>query len=564
MPENSCAGTADIAPFRYIPNPDVIAAAKSVIQQINAIGYGDESGRIALGFSEGKMLGVLVAEDCNGRKGYLAGFSGSAGGKNIIRGFVPPIYDLLNPNGHFRQKEAEITAVNSRINELEDALLKDGLRQAVSEMKQRMEEELISAKAKAKLAKEAREKARKTASDASLMADLDRQSQFIKAEQRRLKARWQEKLSLAEEALAAREEEIRSLRSRRAAMSDALQKWIFSQYMVHDGFGNICSISEIFRRGGTVPPGGTGECAAPKMLEYARRNGLRPIAMGEFWYGQSPETAVRTHGHFYPSCTSKCGPLLNFMLNGPECSGDSRPEIYGSAAVLYEDDAIIVASKPSGMPSVKSPAAGLSLEEWLGARYDGHGNGELPFTVHRLDMDTSGIMLFAKTQEAATILMKQFEDRTVRKTYKARLSAQDPAASSPGNFGRTSVKLTKGACGLIDMPLSPDYDERPRQKADSVQGKEAITEYEVTDIRPDGSTEVLFFPRTGRTHQLRVHSAHVRGLGRPIKGDMLYGGYSIFDDTVREKRLCLHALSITFRHPCSGEEMTFSTMLNSY
>lgn len=577
MPEDIFHDSCPIDPFRYIPHPAVIAAAGSVIEEIGAL----EDNRVADGFSEGKMLGVLVAEDANGRKGYLAGFSGNAGGRNLISGFVPPVYDLLNPGGHFKEKEAEISALNRRISEMEETLSKDATDTVLAMMRQEMEEEILAAKAAAKSAKEERESIRKTASDTSTLAELDRQSQFIKAELRRLKAKWQEKIKAVQEELSAKEDAVKNLKSMRAAMSDALQKWIFSQYRVHDGSGKECSVAEIFRLAGPAPPGGTGECAAPKLLEYAYRNGFRPVAMGEFWYGKSPESAVRTHGHFYPSCTSKCGPLLNFMLGGKsaeKCMADSEcpagntnpgcgcPEVFGKPAILYEDDVMTVVSKPSGMPSVKGLAARQSLEEWLGNIYAATGRTGLPYTVHRLDMDTSGIMLFAKSQETASALMKQFEERSVRKTYMARLSAADPVFPGTEDFrpGIAARKLVPGSKGTVSLPLSPDYDERPRQKADKEQGKEAVTEYEVMGINPDGSAEVLFYPKTGRTHQLRVHSAHVLGLGRPIKGDLLYGGYSVFGDASGETRLCLHALSITFRHPADGKEMTFTSTRNSY
>ena len=325
------------------------------------------------------------------------------------------------------------------------------------------------------------------------------------------------------------------------------------------------SIADIFAAEGLVPPGGTGECAAPKLLEYAYRNGLEPLAMGEFWYGKASDTAVRTHGHFYPSCTSKCGPLLVYMLEGlngqfptsvrfpvPEPTAKSIEPI-----IIYEDDHIIVAEKPSGMPSVPGLDGRLSLEQWLMQQErtcpdEKHPDYKIT-AVHRLDMDTSGVLVFAKTLEAESNLKKQFEEHTVRKTYMARLCATD------------SCEMTEGT---IELPLSPDYDERPRQKVDFKQGKHALTEYELVRENPDGTTDVLFHPVTGRTHQLRVHSAHHLGLGRPIVGDRLYGGWSIGNNAEGQcanasqgqaTRLHLHAFSISFRHPSTGEDVTYSS-----
>jgi tRNA pseudouridine32 synthase/23S rRNA pseudouridine746 synthase len=253
--------------------------------------------------------------------------------------------------------------------------------------------------------------------------------------------------------------------------------------------------------------------------------------MGEFWYGKSPETAVRTHGHFYPSCTSKCGPLLGFMLKGLRIHKEG-PQEDQSPSIIHDDESLIVVEKPAGMPSVPGLDGRQSLQEWLGERY------EEIHAVHRLDMDTSGVMLFAKTQAAAIDLRRQFEEHSVCKTYRARLSA-------------CKSTLSKGNMGIIELSLSPDYDERPRQKVDPKHGKPAVTGYEVIEINEDGTIEISFHPVTGRTHQLRVHSAHTLGLGCPIVGDMLYGGDI-------STRLHLHAYEIQFRHPSDGKSVCFT------
>ena len=322
-------------------------------------------------------------------------------------------------------------------------------------------------------------------------------------------------------------------------MSEKLQDWIFRQYIVHNFIGEKSSIASIFATSGLIPPGGTGECAAPKLLEYAWRNHLQPLAMGEFWYGNSPDTAVRTHGHFYPSCTSKCGPLLGFMLKGlnihkEDADYTTRPY------VTYEDNAIIIVEKPPGMPSVTGLDNKTSLNEWLEKR-----NGAVVHTVHRLDMDTSGIMVYGKTHEAAVNLRRQFEAHSVKKTYIARVGYQDWSA------------LKSGIKNCIDLPLSADYDERPRQKVDFSQGKDALTEYEVISVNEDGTVDLKLHPKTGRTHQLRVHCAHKLGLGSPILGDRLYGG-------AEAERLFLHAYEITFIHPSSDQKVTYSSTKYSW
>ena len=300
--------------------------------------------------------------------------------------------------------------------------------------------------------------------------------------------------------------------------------------------------------------------------------------MGEFWYGKDSVTAVRCHGHFYPSCTSKCGPLLSYMLqglttsstgiglkeNGRPCECERSPEDGKDLAsqssshcgtqphTIFEDSDIAVVEKPSGMPSVPGLDGRESVLEWLDSseRQNVFDRGVYE-SVHRLDMDTSGVMVFAKNPEAAVNLRRQFEEHSVKKTYMARLCP-------------CTCHLKTGC---IELPLNADYDERPRQKADHSQGKPATTFYEIITERPDGCTDIIFRPVTGRTHQLRVHSAHSLGLGRPIVGDLLYGGYGIgwpTTDSDHHRRLHLHALSITFQHPRTDEELSFTSAEHAY
>lgn len=515
-------------PFRYSPHPLVQKAAEMLMREI------DSSGKLSALFSEGKMLGVLAVES-EGETGYLAAFSGNVGGMSIIDGFVPPIYDLTDPDGHFRTKEAEISAINREIEELQQNGTISNLRVELDEAERRMSYEISMQKARMALLKHKRDEIRCETESPSGEKELILQSQHEKAELKRIKRRWENTITEIRSRISVLSESIGHLKRKRAEMSDELQKWIFRQYMVHTSDGKSISISDIFAEQGLVPPGGTGECAAPKLLNYCLAHGYRPLCMGEFWYGRSHGTAVRTHGHFYPSCTSKCGPLLKSMLAGYDFTDD---EVHGTPSTIYEDESIIVASKPSGMPSVPGLDGRTSMLEWMGK--------DRTEPVHRLDMDTSGLIIFAKNEKSASCLRQQFQDHTVRKTYHARLS--------PASEG---LMLKTGDKGSISLPLGADYDERPRQKVDTSQGKEALTGYEVTSIFQDGSIEVIFKPVTGRTHQLRVHSAHIRGLGHPIAGDMLYGGACA-------PRLCLHAAEITFIHPESGSPVTFQTELNHY
>ena len=554
-------------PFRYAPHPAVQEAARIMTDMI------DSDRSLSEAFSEGKMLGVLVCRSSgtSSELCFIAAFSGNVGGRSHIEGFVPPVFDLCDPNGHFKQREAEITSINQRIHTLSNSDRLVSLQSELSETigaRDRALAEFRMAMAEHRIR---REDMRSRTSDPHELARLIKESQHEKAEFRRLKASWEKNISSVQDQIRTMQDEISQLKDERARMSDELQDWIFRQYVVHNALGESSSIADIFAGHGLVPPGGTGECAAPKLLEYAYRNGLEPLAMGEFWYGRSPQTAVRTQGHFYPSCTSKCGPLLGYMMKGLSIGpsgfiGDGH--IIPAPVIIYEDDSIVVAEKPSGMPSVPGLDGRISLEEHLSLNDDPERNSvsSLVLAVHRLDMDTSGVMVFAKTEKAAAALRQQFAEHTVRKTYIARVTlATTPAAMAATAADAEAARIEPKAgdidlplprieptAGCIDLPLAADYDERPRQRVDFQQGKPAHTEYEAVRVNPDGTADLLLRPVTGRTHQLRVHCAHSLGLGSPILGDLLYGGPPA-------PRLHLHALSITFRHPVTEVELTFTS-----
>ena len=603
-------------PFRYVPHPLVRLAASEVIARIDA----DPELRAA--FSEGKMLGVLVCEDCRGgccndsspsrNKGecsarlplqqprgglcYIAAFSGNVNGRGCIEGFVPPIYDLGAPDGHFKKREAEISEINRQIEELMASDRKMCLEKELADAVRMRDMELASMKESMADAKRRRAEVRAQCSDSEILDGLIRESQHEKAELRRLK----QALEVAVKGISERIEQfnsrIESLKKQRASMSEELQDWIFRQYIVHNYHGEESCIADIFAASALVPPGGTGECAAPKLLEYAFRSGLRPLAMGEFWYGKSPDSAVRSHGRFYPSCTSKCGPLLTFMLKGQDLMSGlyiDRIRETEKPIIVFEDEAILVVEKPSGMPSVPGLDGRTSLLELLSVTSNERSESRHLHPVHRLDMDTSGIMVFAKTPEAAVNLRKQFEEHSIRKTYMARVCSEGnsgggtlrttppsyrwappPAARGVARSSGCPLRnfRTANAHSRIDLPLSADYDERPRQKVDFQQGKAAHTEYKIVSENSDGTADLLLYPLTGRTHQLRVHCAHHLGLGRPISGDLLYGAHCVNEDAhkttdnpkdtpldQKPSRLCLHALSITFRHPVTSEPRTFTS-----
>lgn len=424
-------------PFCYEPHPLCMLACDEVKAEIEKIAP-----------SEGKMFGVLVAENSEGRLGFLAAYSGLLEGRNDWEYFVPPVFDAQQPDGYFKQKEREISALNQH--------------------------------------------------PTPDTQHLNRQ------------------------------------------MSQDLQLWLFRQYRMLNANGDTRDLVEIWRdyhqnpkiqKKFPLPPGGTGDCCAPKLLQYAYQHQLKPVCMAEFWWGPSPASEIRHHGEFYPACRGKCKPVLTWMLQGLDVDPD--PELLGflhqGVEIIYEDDAVAAIYKPSGMLSVPGKADDYSVATWAKERWP---EAMLP---HRLDLLTSGIMLVAKTAEAYHHLQDQFAARTIKKKYVAVVEGE----------------ITTDH-GVIDLPLSSDPLNRPRQIVDHEHGKRAITEYRVLDHHLSTTTHhpitlLALYPHTGRTHQLRMHCAHQEGLGCPIVGDELYGH--------KADRLYLQAESIAFVHPSTGRRM---------
>lgn len=527
-------------PFCYTPAAITKKAAGILMDKI------DSDKNLSVIFSEGKMLGVLTIRDKEGKPGFLAGFSGLAGGKNKITGFVPPILDLLDADGHFKKEEKEISAININISEILNSCEMQEAHSKLENAIKKKEESVYIMKERIKASKSRRHAMRASCDNEEVLSALIKESQFEKASLKRLVASCDAEIHDAEKHLDTITSRIEQLKKERAFRSEALQRWIFINSNVENALGTVKNIMEIFEEKGLVPPGGTGECAAPKLLHYAYTNGLKPIAMGEFWYcrkesnncggkHQDNTTETRLHGRFYPSCTGKCGPLLGFMLSGLDIEDnplETRESYTEKIRIIYEDCDIIAADKPSGILSVPGKTGTKSVQEIL------EENGKTVFSIHRLDMETSGVLIFAKNYDTEKKLRRQFEERQVQKEYIAILDTAN------------SNTLKAGQYGTISLPVGPDFYERPRQKVDLKDGKEAITEYEVLSIG-QATAKVLFKPLTGRTHQLRIHSAHPSGLGCPILGDRLYGS----GHGANTKRLYLHAMSVVFRHPSSGEKI---------
>lgn len=531
-------------PMHYVPHELCKIAAREVMDYAlsNELWHSE--------LLAGKMLGVLVVKDEDGMLGYLAAYSGNLAHNGNNPYFVPHIYNLLEPQGLFRTGEAQITEINHRIEALECSPKKKELDDLLDTTMARHELEETTMRHSIDAAKAQRDKRR---SDGEISAEqeaaLIKESQFMKAELRRLKKRHRLEIERITQRLNDLQTTINALKAKRRTMSEKLQRQLFKLFVVRNARSESSDVATIFEhRLHRLPPGGTGECCAPKLLQYAFLHGYTPVCMAEFWVGQSPQGEVRHHGHYYPACHSKCLPLLEFMMQGLDVEDNPLSTASDEQLkVVYEDQWLIVVDKPAGMLTVpgkdKNATSALEIVSKMlraaGAKDpdpqspNPNPRAEGALEVHRLDQATSGLVVFAKSKEAQSALRQQFEQRTVSKTYLALLDGK-PLKEK----------------GIIDLPLRPDLDDRPRQVVDYEHGKRAVTQYRVLEHRGN-RTLVEFKPLTGRTHQLRVHASHPQGLHCPIVGDMLYG--------TAAPRLCLHAQSINFTHPITGERMHLRT-----
>ena len=509
-------------PFHYIPHPLCVQAA----QEVQAYLEKQEEWREEL--EQGKMFGVLITKNHMGKLGFLAAFSGTLAGKNLHPYFVPPIYDLLEPEGFFKPEEDRISSINKQIEAIAGSKEYQACKQHLRQQTKEAELSLKVAKAQLAVAKERRDACRMNHPDAVKQAAMIRESQYEKAEFKRLKNHWKERISSLQANVETFEQEINRLKAERKERSAALQQKLFEQFRMLNARGESKNLLAIFEQAKhQLPPAGAGECAAPRLLQYAYLKKLHPIAMAEFWWGQSPKAEIRRHGYYYPACKGKCEPILNHMLQGLEVDPNPLAEELPKETelrILWEDEWLAVVDKPAGMPSVPGKLHLNSVYSEMQKRYP-EATG--PLVAHRLDMATSGLLIVAKTMEVYQNLQIQFSNRTIRKRYIALLDGK--------------VALSQG---IIDLPLCLDPEDRPRQMVSDKHGKRSVTEYQVLGYK-DGITRIAFYPYTGRTHQLRVHAAHTSGLNAPIVGDELYGK--------KAERLYLDAVTITFRHPVTGE-----------
>lgn len=513
-------------PFCYTPHPLCVMAAEEVQNYLSKQSDWQEE------LSQGKMFGVLIVQTEDGSIGYLTAFSGILAGKNIHPYFVPPVYDLLQPQGFFKIEEENISAINRRIRRLEEDKKYIDLRSNLTQTTQSAQDALSIAKTQLKEAKDKRELLRKTGQlNAKEEAELIRESQFQKAEYKRLERSWKDKIASLQVEAGNWEKQIQELKTERKVRSAALQQQLFEQFRMLNYRGEVITLCDIFEQ--TVhktPPAGAGECAAPKLLQQAYLHHWKPIAMAEFWWGNSPRNEVRHHGYYYPACKGKCEPILRHMLQGLEVEANPMQQEVERGNeklnIVYEDQWLLIINKPAGMLSVPGKERQTSIYDLARKAYP---EADGPMIVHRLDMATSGLLIIAKDKKTHQHLQAQFKNRSIRKKYIALLDGIVPEDE-----------------GTIELPLCPNPLDRPRQMVDTQYGKPAITYYQVLE-RTDKYTRIAFYPHTGRTHQLRVHAAHPSGLHCPIIGDELYGK--------KDKRLYLHAESIEFTHPVNGQSM---------
>ena len=528
-------------PFYYEPHPLTQIAAAELQHYLETQTELDHNFGLTAdqqGLVIGKMFGVLVVQDNNGKLGYLAAFSGKLAGTNNHPKFVPPVFDMLIENSFFLKEEEILNSINQQIKAIESdehySILKSNFEQFIAQSVLEItafKKQLKSNKENRKKHREAQQPVLSEQEYTHFEADLIKQSLSDKWELTVLSNRWKQLLEATQSEITLFENSIEALKKERKEKSAALQQQLFEQYAFLNQDGKEKSLQAIFSE--TVfgkPPAAAGECATPKLLQYAFLNGYKPIAMAEFWWGASPKSEIRKHRQFYPACTGKCKPILSHMLEGVPM--DENPLLKNSGegttlTIFYEDDSLVVVNKPAELLSVP----GIQIQDSVYTRLQAAFGNIEPLIIHRLDMSTSGLLVVAKTKEAHKHIQRQFLKRTVIKRYTALLS-----------------KVISGEEGEIKLPLRGDLDNRPSQLVCFEFGKKAHTRWKVIQ-RNETTTKVHFWPLTGRTHQLRMHAAHELGLNAPIVGDDLYGTAS--------NRLHLHAAYLEFVHPRTKETLCF-------
>jgi tRNA pseudouridine32 synthase/23S rRNA pseudouridine746 synthase len=530
-------------PFYYQPHTLCLLAAEELqhylrtqSQWLHNFGLGDDPDKII-----GKMFGVLVVERVDGKIGFLAAFSGKLAEQNHLEYFVPPVFDMLAEGSFYLLEQSSINHLNEQITSLETtpelAHLQQTFNLLAAERQQHIAAQralMVEQRKKRKAQRDIAAISLTSAARAQLNTVLNRQSIHDKLILRELSVHWDSKVEPAQQQLSVLSDKLLELKALRKVESAALQQRLFEQYRFLNNKLEERDLQDIFSHTALrTPPAGAGECCAPKLLHYAFKHQLKPVAMAEFWWGASPKSEIRKHQQFYPACLGKCQPILAHMLDGMAVDENpmlNNPAESKSINIVYQDDVMLVVNKPTEFLSVPGKNNHDSVYARIKTQFP-YATG--PIIVHRLDMSTSGLMVIALNQKAHKSLQKQFIQRLVKKRYVAIIEG-----------------LLEQDSGIINLPLRGDLYDRPRQLVCEESGKTAETTWQVMS-RHQGlqQTKVYLHPNTGRTHQLRVHCAHTLGLNMPIVGDDLYGKV--------DNRLHLHAQRLELQHPVTQEFMHF-------
>ncbi|MEC6813666.1 RluA family pseudouridine synthase [Photobacterium toruni] len=524
-------------PFCYTPHPLCILAAQELQQHIETqhqwqhnFGLNNDDDTI------GHMFGVLLVQNQQGELGYLSAFSGKVANQTHLPHFVPPVFDERNIDPTIKDQQTlvdivttKITAIKSNPNYIQ---LQQQYQQAQSQAELASESfrlQMIEQRKQRKLQRTAAEKSNDSEFMTQEFHRLARESAFDKHQQKSIRQQWTQTLTDISDKLQADTAELALLKSEYDSLTAALQQQRYAQYQFLNQYGETKDLNDLF--GDIAPPQGAGDCATIKLLQHAFKQHLKPLAMAKFWWGASPAAQIRKHKYFYEACKNKCEPILQHMLTGLNI--DANPLLQNPAEgkeleIVYQDNAMVVINKPAEFLSVPGKTITDSVYSRMQAMFP---NSDSPLIVHRLDMSTSGLIVIALTKYAHKALQKQFINRTAEKRYVALLDG-----------------IAKQDHGEIDLPMRVDLDDRPRQLVCYEHGKPALTKWQVIE-RKNGKTKVYYYPKTGRTHQLRIHSAHQNGMNMPIVGDDLYGQ--------KANRLHLHAQYLGLTHPVSGEPMIF-------
>ncbi|PLT23450.1 RluA family pseudouridine synthase [Pseudoalteromonas sp. MelDa3] len=519
-------------PFYYEPQPLAVAATKQLQQQLETLTHLKAE-------NAGKMFGVLVVQNAKQQLGFLSAYSGQIEGDKANISFVPPVSSMQLQDDSYLAQSKIINDINAQIEQLENSEQLHEVNSKLDDATQSYQQALLAQQGVMQAGRQQR-KIQRTEGELELSeSDFEQlknklagQSIVEKKQLLALKAYWQNIIESLQQTHINISDEIAHLKKRRKTLSKSLQKKLFSQYQFLNANGETTDLNAIFAAlPEHTPPSGAGDCAAPKLLQYAYKHGLKPLAMAEFWWGAAPKSAIRQHKNYYPSCYSKCQPILGHMLKGLDVEDNPlliNPAKGKDLSIVYKDDDLLVVNKPAEFLSVP----GVNIDDSVYMRIKTQfPEASGPLIVHRLDMSTSGLLMIALNKRVHKALQKQFIERTIDKRYVALVN---------GNVAEDS--------GVIDLPLMLDFDDKPRQMVCYKHGKPSLTTWQVLE-RNNNITRLQLYPKTGRTHQLRVHCAHSLGLNMPIIGDTHYGQ--------KADRLHLHAEYLAFTHPITLKRLEF-------